>query len=104
IEEKAMDNMIRQHLEENRAEYKQLMIDIQLPPPQYICISAVHMENAITMLVKMFRSCTDEGRRARLNNIACTLFFTMAEMISENVQKYPPTHQFFSFCIDILGQ
>ena len=47
--EKAND-IVQRKLDENRAEYNQLMIEALLPPPQSVCRSAVHVENVITFV------------------------------------------------------
>ena len=48
IEERELNSIVQRKMDENRAEYKQLVIEAVLPPPQNICIAAVHVENAIT--------------------------------------------------------
>ncbi|ESO91450.1 hypothetical protein LOTGIDRAFT_228859, partial [Lottia gigantea] len=48
IEEREKNELIQRQIDENRAEYKQMMIEGLLPPPQNVCIAAVHVENAIT--------------------------------------------------------
>ena len=39
--------LVSRKVEENRVEYKQLMIESLLPPAQNICSAVVHIENAI---------------------------------------------------------
>ena len=39
--------MVGRKVDENRVEYKQLMIESLLPPAQKVCSAAVHVENAI---------------------------------------------------------
>jgi hypothetical protein len=39
---------VKRQIDENRAEYKQLLIEGQNPPPLNICIAVVHVENALT--------------------------------------------------------
>lgn len=104
IDEKWNDPIVQRQADENRAEYKQLLIESKLPPAQNVVTCAVHTENAITLLVKLFRSSTDQYRCGQLSSIACSLFFQLAEIVTDNTQRYPPTQQFFSSCIDILGQ
>lgn len=48
VEERQLNAIVQRKIDENRAEYKQLMIEAVLPPPQNVCIAAVHVENAIT--------------------------------------------------------
>ncbi|XP_063408193.1 ectopic P granules protein 5 homolog isoform X1 [Mytilus trossulus] len=103
IREKARDENVQRQIDENRAEYKQLLIEGQNPPPVNICVAVVHMENALTMLVKLFRSSKDDIQVSRLNDTVCTLFFQLAESINDDIQFYPPARQFYSSCIDLLG-
>lgn len=56
------------------------------------------------MLVKLARRTTDDGRLVRYTDIACTLFFLLAEMINDDIEFYPPTRQFYTACIDMLGK
>lgn len=104
IREKARDENIQRQIDENRAEYKQLLIEGQNPPPFNICVAVVHVENALTLLVKLFRTCTDDVKVSKFNDIACTLFYQLAESINDDIQFYPPTRQFYSSCIDLLGR
>ncbi|XP_070191920.1 ectopic P granules protein 5 homolog [Littorina saxatilis] len=104
LEEREVNSVVQRKMDENRAEYKQLMIEAVLPPPQNICIAAVHVENAITLLIKLSQSTSDAGRRSRLNDVACTLFFHLTIQVSEDTNFYPPTKQFFASCVEILGQ
>ena len=48
VEEREVNTVVQRKMDENRAEYKQLVIEAVLPPPQNVCIAAVHVENAIT--------------------------------------------------------
>ncbi|XP_035829150.1 ectopic P granules protein 5 homolog isoform X2 [Aplysia californica] len=104
IESKEMNEMMNRRIEENRAEYKQVMIESLLPTAPHICVAAVHTENAITMLIKMSQRSSDTSRVKRLHNIACDLFFRLADMVCDEVNFYPPTKQFFASCMEILGQ
>ncbi|XP_060080983.1 ectopic P granules protein 5 homolog [Ylistrum balloti] len=104
IREKATDEVVQRQTDENRAEFKQLLIEGVNPPPQNVCVSVVHVENAITMLVKLSRSCTDDARLSYYNDVACSLFFHLAESFNHDIQFYPPTRQFFSSCMDLLGK
>ncbi|XP_052280497.1 ectopic P granules protein 5 homolog [Dreissena polymorpha] len=104
VDEKWTDKTIQRNVDENRAEYKQRLIACKVPFSKNTIVAAVHTENAITMLVKMYRGSTDEHRRANLCSIGCNLFFRMGEVITDSILQYPPTKQFFASCIDILGK
>lgn len=75
-----------------------------LPPPQKVCVSAVHVENIITTLIKLTRACTDEDKLEQLHNTGCSIFYYLANMVTNETNFYPPTRQFFASCLDILGQ
>lgn len=47
-EAKTKNEITGRRVDENRAEYKQLMLESIMPPAQNLCSSAVHVENAIT--------------------------------------------------------
>ena len=51
-EEKKRNDIVNRKIDENRAEYKQLMIESLLPPPQAVCGAAVHVENALTWVYR----------------------------------------------------
>ncbi|XP_064604344.1 ectopic P granules protein 5 homolog [Liolophura sinensis] len=104
IQEKTRNEMVQRRIDENRAEFKQVMIEALLPSPPNICMAAVHVENVIVMLVKLCQTCTDQQRVTNLQHIASTLFYHMASMINDETNFYPPTRQFFSSCIEVLGQ
>lgn len=36
--------------------------------------------------------------------VGISLFFTVVDYISDETQRHPPTRQFFTSCIEILGQ
>lgn len=80
------------------------MIESLLPPPQNVCNAAVHVENAITALIKLKVATKSVSTKKTTVNVGITLFYHVATFISENTKYYPPTRQFFSSCIEILGQ
>jgi len=55
------------------------------------------------MLIKLSRSCTDDLRQTHYKDTACSLFFHLAESFNHDIQFYPPTKQFFTACMDMLG-
>lgn len=91
----------RRQMDENRVEHKQLMIEALLPTPANLVMAVVHTENAITWLIKQSQK---QDKRNKLNPTACILFFTMTEMVSEDTDLYPPSKQFFTSCVEVLGQ
>ena len=104
VDRKARDELTQRKVEENRAEYKQVMIGAILPPPPHICVAAVHTENAITLLIQRHQQTTNPALEQQLCQMACQLFFRLASLVNDDVNAYPPTRQFFASCIEILGQ
>ncbi|GFR61879.1 ectopic P granules protein 5 homolog [Elysia marginata] len=91
----------RRQMDENRVEHKQLMIEALLPTPANLVMAAVHTENAITWLIKQSQQ---QDKRSKFNHTACILFFTMTDMVCEDTDIYPPSKQFFTSCVEVLGQ
>ncbi|CAG5121709.1 unnamed protein product, partial [Candidula unifasciata] len=104
LQVKQLNEIVQRRIDENRVEYKQVMIESLLPTAPSICVAAVHTENIITLLIKQFQRTTDEARLKKINDIACHLFFYMAGLVSSETDFYPPTKLFLASCIDILGQ
>ncbi|XP_059161411.1 ectopic P granules protein 5 homolog [Physella acuta] len=104
IEVKELNEIIQRRLDENRVEHKQVMIESLLPTAPNICVAVVHTENAITCLIKQSQTTTDAARAERLNDIGCTLFFYLVNLVSDETDFYPPSRQFLTSCIEILGQ
>lgn len=47
---------------------------------------------------------TRSHRAAALRNVGIHLFYFLSGHINSDIELYPPTRQFFSSCIDILGK
>ncbi|BFZ08146.1 hypothetical protein BsWGS_11185 [Bradybaena similaris] len=101
---KQLNEIVQRRIDENRVEYKQVMIESLLPTAPNICVAAVHTENIITLLIKQSQRSTDEARVKKMNEIACHLFFYLAGLVSSETDFYPPTKLFLASCIEILGQ
>ncbi|XP_013408243.1 ectopic P granules protein 5 homolog isoform X1 [Lingula anatina] len=102
FEEKKRNESVYQRVEENRSEWKQLLAQSSQPPPQNICSAAVHVENVIIALIKEAHS--ESPVPPQYSSVGSALFYHMASMIGDETKYYPPTRQFFSSCIEILGQ
>ncbi|XP_071788389.1 ectopic P granules protein 5 homolog isoform X2 [Asterias amurensis] len=103
--EKQRNDTVFRKLEENRVEFKQLSIESLSPPPPTVVVSAVHIENAITDLIHFTRALSDntaEFEAAKQTGIS--LLYHLGQQMKESARHYPPTRQFFSSCIEILGQ
>ncbi|XP_069482999.1 ectopic P granules protein 5 homolog [Ambystoma mexicanum] len=95
-----MNETIHQQLKNLEREIKQLQTEAARPPPLNVVESAVHAENFITALVNAFKLQPASGTR----KVGIMSFFTIVEFVTEETQRHPPTRQFFTSCIEILGQ
>nr|XP_036874978.1 ectopic P granules protein 5 homolog [Manis javanica] len=91
---------ITQQLHVLRKEVKQLQAEAAKPPSLNIVEAAVHAENLITALVNAYKLQPTPGAQ----KVGISLFFTVVDYISDETQRHPPTRQFFTSCIEILGQ
>ncbi|XP_041457856.1 ectopic P granules protein 5 homolog isoform X2 [Lytechinus variegatus] len=98
-----LSDAVKRKLDENRTEYKQLSIEMESPPPPIICTAAVHIENAITDLINKSRLSTGEEKVTH-NQVGVALLYHLANKMNDDCRHYPPTRQFFTSCIEILGQ
>ena len=55
-------------------------------------------------LIKLVQNSTSTTDRAAAIDVAISLFYHLSSLVSEDTKYYPPTRQFFSACIEILGQ
>ncbi|XP_019654009.2 ectopic P granules protein 5 homolog isoform X4 [Ailuropoda melanoleuca] len=91
---------ISQQLHVLRKEVKQLQAEAAKPPSLNIVEAAVHAENLITALVNAYKLQPTPGGQ----KVGISLFFTVVDYVSDETQRHPPTRQFFTSCIEILGQ
>ncbi|MGH0172201.1 UNVERIFIED_CONTAM: hypothetical protein FKN15_063006 [Acipenser sinensis] len=83
-----------------KRDIKQLQTDAMKPPPQSVAEAAVHVENFITALVNAYKLQTT----ALSQKIGIAAFYQVVSFVCDDTQRHPPTRQFFSSCIEILGQ
>ncbi|XP_012657457.1 ectopic P granules protein 5 homolog [Otolemur garnettii] len=91
---------ISQQLHGLRKEVKQLQTEAAKPPSLHVVEAAVHAENLITALVNAYKLQPTPG----VQKVGIRLFFTVVDYVSDETQRHPPTRQFFTSCIEILGQ
>ncbi|XP_004408586.1 PREDICTED: ectopic P granules protein 5 homolog [Odobenus rosmarus divergens] len=91
---------ISQQLHVLRKEVKQLQAEAAKPPSLNTVEAAVHAENLITALVNAYKLQPTPG----VQKVGISLFFTVVDFVSDETQRHPPTRQFFTSCIEILGQ
>ncbi|XP_056680358.1 ectopic P granules protein 5 homolog isoform X3 [Monodelphis domestica] len=100
FEGKHKNEAISQQLHVLLKEVKQLQAEASKPPSQNIVEAAVHAENLITALVNAYKLQPTPG----IQKVGISLFFTVVEYVCDETQRHPPTRQFFTSCIEILGQ
>ncbi|KAM6219553.1 ectopic P granules protein 5 homolog [Rhynchocyon petersi] len=83
-----------------RKEMKLLQEETAKPPSLHVVEAAVHAENLITALVNIYKLQPTPG----VQKVGISLFFTVVDYVSDETQRHPPTRQFFSSCLEILGQ
>uniref|UniRef100_A0A673TGY1 Ectopic P-granules autophagy protein 5 homolog n=1 Tax=Suricata suricatta TaxID=37032 RepID=A0A673TGY1_SURSU len=91
---------VSQQLHVLRKEVKQLQAEAAKPPSLNVVEAAVHAENLITALVNAYKLQPTPG----VQKVGISLFFTVVDYVSDETQRHPPTRQFFTSCIEILGQ
>jgi len=55
-------------------------------------------------LINLSQSSSDAAMKSTTVNIGSALFYAVTTYVSQKTKFYPPTRQFFSFCIEMLGQ
>ncbi|XP_053557038.1 LOW QUALITY PROTEIN: ectopic P granules protein 5 homolog [Bombina bombina] len=95
-----MDEAISQQLHILRREMKQLQAEATKPTALNIIETAVHLENFITALVNSFKVKSP----LEIQKIGIATFFAVVEYVCDDTQRHPPSRQFFTSCIEILGQ
>uniref|UniRef100_A0A8C6QJX0 Ectopic P-granules 5 autophagy tethering factor n=1 Tax=Nannospalax galili TaxID=1026970 RepID=A0A8C6QJX0_NANGA len=91
---------VSQQLHGLQKEVKQLQAEAAQPPSLNVVEAAVHAENLITALVNAYKLQPTPG----VQKVGISLFFTVVDFVSDETQRHPPTRQFFTSCIEILGQ
>ncbi|CAO2594519.1 Ectopic P granules protein 5 homolog [Lemmus lemmus] len=91
---------VSQQIHVLQKEIKHFQAEAAQPPTLNVVEAAVHAENLITALVNAYKFQPTPG----VQKIGISLFFTVVDYVSDETQRHPPTRQFFTSCIEILGQ
>ncbi|XP_051514293.1 ectopic P granules protein 5 homolog [Myxocyprinus asiaticus] len=83
-----------------KSDIKQLQADGVKAPPQSLAEAAVHTENFITALVNAYKLNASPG----ILKVGIAAFYQIVSFVCEDTQRHPPTCQFLTSCIEILGQ
>uniref|UniRef100_K7FTW0 Ectopic P-granules 5 autophagy tethering factor n=1 Tax=Pelodiscus sinensis TaxID=13735 RepID=K7FTW0_PELSI len=100
FEGKHKNEAVSQQLHALRKEVKLLQAEATKPPSLSIVESAVHVENFITALINIYKV----QPSSRIQKVGISLFFAVIDFVCDETQRHPPTRQFFTSCIEILGQ
>ncbi|XP_077571693.1 ectopic P granules protein 5 homolog [Stigmatopora nigra] len=79
---------------------KNLHSDAKAPPPQSLAQAAVHTENFITALVNMYKS----QKSPSVHHVGVAAFYQVVSFVCQDTLRHPPTRQYLSSCVEILGQ
>uniref|UniRef100_A0A3P9IPT2 Ectopic P-granules autophagy protein 5 homolog (C. elegans) n=1 Tax=Oryzias latipes TaxID=8090 RepID=A0A3P9IPT2_ORYLA len=83
-----------------RRDIKRLQNDSMAPPHQNLAQAAVHTENFITSLVNTYKA----EKSLALQQVGVTAFYQVVSFVCEDTLRHPPTRQYLSSCVEILGQ
>ncbi|XP_034396490.1 ectopic P granules protein 5 homolog isoform X2 [Cyclopterus lumpus] len=83
-----------------RRDVKKLQADAMAPPPQSLAQAAVHTENFITALVNMYKA----QKSSAVKHVGVSAFYRVVSFVCEDTLRHPPTRQYLSSCVEILGQ
>ncbi|KAL7985734.1 hypothetical protein Chor_013666 [Crotalus horridus] len=100
FEGKHKNEAICQQLDVLEKEMKHLQAEAAQMPPLSVVGAAVYVENFITGLINIYKL----QPSPRIQRIGISLFFAIVEYVSDETQRHPPSRQFFTSCIEILGQ
>ncbi|NXS92869.1 EPG5 protein, partial [Jacana jacana] len=100
FEGKHKNEAVSQQLHALRKEVRQLQAEATKPPSPGVVEAAVHMENFITALINIYKV----QPMPAIKKVGIGLFFTLVEYVCDETQRNPPTRQFFTSCIEVLGQ
>ncbi|OXB77175.1 UNVERIFIED_CONTAM: hypothetical protein H355_014746 [Colinus virginianus] len=100
FEGKHKNEAVSQQLHALRKEVKQLQAEATKPPSLGVVEAAVHVENFITTLINIYKV----QPMPAIKKVGISLFFIVVEYVCDETQRNPPTRQFFTSCIEILGQ
>ncbi|XP_019856290.1 PREDICTED: ectopic P granules protein 5 homolog [Amphimedon queenslandica] len=88
-----------QRVPQNRQEHKELLSALSCPVSFDLCKAVARTEHVVGELSKLSESNDSEA----LSN-GVSLFYEVLKFITSETKQYPPTCQFLSSCIQILGQ
>ncbi|KAK0149453.1 Ectopic P granules protein 5 [Merluccius polli] len=79
---------------------KKLQADAVAPPPQSLAQAAVHTENFITALVNLYKV----QQSPAVQQVGVCAFYQLVSFVCADTLRHPPTRQYLSSCVEILGQ
>uniref|UniRef100_A0A8C4ZCS8 Ectopic P-granules autophagy protein 5 homolog (C. elegans) n=1 Tax=Gadus morhua TaxID=8049 RepID=A0A8C4ZCS8_GADMO len=82
------------------ADIKKVQADAVAPPPPALAQAAVHTENFITALVNLYKV----QRSPAVQQVGVSSFYQVVSFVSADTLRHPPTRQYLSSCVEILGQ
>lgn len=83
-----------------RSDIKKLQTEAMTPPPQSLAQAAVHTENFITALVNLYKAHPSPA----VQSVGVAAFYQVVYYVCEDTLRHPPTRQYLSSCVEVLGQ
>jgi hypothetical protein len=92
-----------QMLKVNRSEYEQLVASLSLPLSLDFCKAVVRMEHTVSELSRMAEQ-LPETERSKAVQSGVNLFYEILTSLNLDCRQFPPSCQFLTSCVQILGQ
>ncbi|XP_034026058.1 ectopic P granules protein 5 homolog [Thalassophryne amazonica] len=83
-----------------RSDIKKLQTDTMATPPQSLAQAAVHTEDFITALVNTYKA----QKSPAVQHVGVSAFYKVVSFVGEDTLRHPPTRQYLSSCVEMLGQ
>uniref|UniRef100_A0A8C4NNN7 Ectopic P granules protein 5 homolog n=1 Tax=Eptatretus burgeri TaxID=7764 RepID=A0A8C4NNN7_EPTBU len=94
------DKHVAERLQVMGGEIERLQAEACNTPTHAVPAAAVHTENIITALINSHKN----QHSSKVQEVGEMLFYLLTDFVTDETRRYPPTRQFLSSCIAILGQ
>jgi hypothetical protein len=103
FDEMVTDLGVEAQLGQNRSFYNETLRELLVPVPYQLCCTVVSVEQIVAEMSRIIESGPPEHQTKALD-AAVGLFYCITQFITVDTRQYPPTCQFFSSALAILGQ
>uniref|UniRef100_UPI00358F4E9A ectopic P granules protein 5 homolog n=1 Tax=Myxine glutinosa TaxID=7769 RepID=UPI00358F4E9A len=94
------DKHVAERLQVTGSEIDRLQTEACNAPAHAVPAAAVHTENIITALINTHKN----QHSSKVQEVGEILFYLLTDFVTGETRRYPPTRQFLSSCVAILGQ